>query len=433
MRRSQNIPGHRATSPGDNAVSVNGSRRTEILDTAADLFASSGLRTSLKEIADACGILPGSLYHHFESKEALIVELIERYQADLDAVADGALAELRRPDPEPVPDRILALGQAIADCAVRNRAALLLTLYEPRSGAGDELVRLARRPPVRIEEAMLETLRWGRALGYLRTGIDLETLADRLCQVLLHVSLGVFRDVRGADQVPTLRCLSILHGIVVAPLTDTALDRSGPFTAATGTIESWEKEEQDEDERLPMLRAVARSEFGRRGYEATTVRDIAAAAGLSVGSVYRLIGSKDELLASIMRTFTVKARSGWTNVLRSEGTTVEKLDALMWININAVVRFSDEYNIQLAWIRESPPDTANLGASFSARLNDLKSLLAQGTRSGELQVEGPSADIRAWSLFELLWMPENIVRKLGARGALMLARQTTLQGAARRP
>ena len=52
-----------------------------------------------------------------------------------------------------------------------------------------------------------------------------------------------------------------------------------------------------------MLRAVARSEFGRRGYEATTVRDIAAAAGLSVGSVYRLIGSKDELLGSIMRSF----------------------------------------------------------------------------------------------------------------------------------
>jgi len=59
-------------------VSVGGSRRTEILDTAAALFASSGLRTSLKEIADACGILPGSLYHHFESKEAIIVELVER-------------------------------------------------------------------------------------------------------------------------------------------------------------------------------------------------------------------------------------------------------------------------------------------------------------------------------------------------------------------
>jgi Bacterial regulatory proteins, tetR family len=46
-------------------VSVDGERKTEILETAATLFASSGLRTSLKEIADACGILPGSLYHHF--------------------------------------------------------------------------------------------------------------------------------------------------------------------------------------------------------------------------------------------------------------------------------------------------------------------------------------------------------------------------------
>jgi AcrR family transcriptional regulator len=415
------------------AVSVVGARRTEILDTAAVLFASSGLRTSLKEIADACGILPGSLYHHFESKEALIVELVERYQADLDKLGEEALEGLRRPDGEPFPERLVALGTQIAECAVRHRAALLLTLYEPPSGAGDELARVARRSPVGIERAMFETLRSGAAGRYLRADIDLETLADRLCQVLLHVSLGVFSDVGGVDQVSAIRCRTVLHGIAVSPPPDGVLDQSGPFKAATRTIESWEEEEDDRDERLPVLQAVARAEFGRRGYEATTVRDIAAAADFSVGSVYRLIGSKDELLGSIMRAFTVKARSGWSSVLRSDGTVVEKLDALMWININAVVRFSDEYNIQLAWIRESPPNTTNLGSSFSARLNDLKSLLGQGVRSGDLQVEGALADIRAWSLFELLWMPENIVRKLGPRGALSLARGTTLRGAMDRP
>lgn len=413
-------------------MSVGGARRTEILDTAATLFASSGVRTSLQEIADACGLLPGSLYHHFDSKEALIVELVERYQADLDELAEQALDALRQPDAEPFPERIVTLSTAIAECAVRHRAALLLTLYEPPSGAGEELVRVARRPPLAIEHAMFETLRAGAAGGYLRSGLDLKTLAARLCQVLLHVSLGVFRDVRGADQVPAIRCRTVLYGIAVDPPSDTVLDRSAPFRAATRTIESWEKQEDDEDERLPMLRAVARAEFGRRGYEATTVRDIAAAAALSVGSVYRLIGSKDELLASIMRSFTVKARSGWSSVLQSEGTAVEKLDALIWININAVVQFSDEYNIQLAWIRESPPNTTNLGSSFSARLKDLKSLLAQGIRAGELHVEGPSADIRAWSAFELLWMPEDIVHKVGPRGALTLARETTLRGAARR-
>jgi AcrR family transcriptional regulator len=260
----------------------------------------------------------------------------------------------------------------------------------------------------------------------------LEALANRLCQVLLHVSLGVFEDVRGADEVPAIRCRALLDGIAVDPPEDAALDRSTVFEAATRTIDDWEKGEEAEDDRLPMLRTVARAEFGRKGYEATTVRDIAKAAGLSTGTVYRLIGSKDELLASIMRSFTTKARSAWTNVLRTDGTTVEKLDALMWIDINVVDRFSDEYNIQLAWLRESPPSTMNLGSSFTARLRDLKSLLAQGARSGELRAEGPSADVRAWSLFELLWMPENIVRSLGPRGALTLARETLLRGAAQR-
>jgi AcrR family transcriptional regulator len=414
---------------GVNAVSVGGARRTEILDTAAALFASSGLQTSLKEIADACGILPGSLYHHFESKEALIVELVERYQADLDAIADEAVAALHEGD-EPIDERIVTLGIAIAACAVRHRAALLLTLYEPPSAAGNDLVRAVQRSPLAIEKAMLDTFVVGQERGYLRSGIDLETMADRLCQVLLHVSLGVFKDVSGADQVPALRCRALLDGIAVDPPSNAALDRSAAFDAASRTIESWANVDDEEDERLPMLRAVARAEFGRRGYEATTVRDIASASGLSTGTVYRLVGSKDELLASIMRSFTVIARSGWSAVMQSDATVVEKLDALMWVNINAVDRFRDEYNIQLAWIRESPPNTTNLGSSFSARLRDLRALLALGVRSGELDVRGPSADIRAWSLFEMLWMPENIVRKLGPRGALVLARETTLRGAA---
>jgi AcrR family transcriptional regulator len=418
-------------------VSVGGTRREEILDTAATLFASTGLRTSLKEIADACGIQPGSLYHHFESKEAIIVELVERYQADLDRVAKDTVASLDSPGADDAVDAVVALGSAIAACAVRHRAALLLTLYEPPSGAGDQLVAVARRSSDAIENAMLETLRAGRASGAIRRGVDLEVLADRLCQVLLHVSLGVFPDAGGARLVPAIRCRALLDGIAVDPPVDTALDRSAAFAAAARTIEAWDRGEQEEDDRLPLLRSVARAEFGRKGYEATTVRDIAAAAGLSTGSVYRLIGSKDELLTSIMRSFTTKARAGWTSVLRAKATPVEKLDALTWLNINVVDRFSDEYNIQLAWLRDSPPDTTNLGTSFSARLADLKRVLAQGVREGSITVDAPSSDIRAWSLFELLWMPENIVRGLGPRRALTLARETTLRGAlsrrARRP
>jgi hypothetical protein len=119
-------------------------------------------------------------------------------------------------------------------------------------------------------------------------------------------------------------------------------------------------------------------------------------------------------------------------VLDADATTVEKLDALMWTNINVVERFSEEYSIQLAWLRESPPSSMNLGKTFAARMQDLKKLLADGLRSGELQIEGPSADMRAWSLFDLMWMHETIVRRVGPPAALALARETVLRGAAHR-
>jgi AcrR family transcriptional regulator len=316
---------------------------------------------------------------------------------------------------------------------MRNRAALLLTLYEPPDGASDELVQVAQQRPAAIDTAMVETLRVGREAGYIRGGIDLDHLADRLCSTSLHISLGVFQGVRAAEQVSQIRCRILLDGIAVEPPDDSSLDRSKPSEAAARTIEEWDRAEEEADERLPILRAVARSEFGRRGYEATTVRHIAAAAGLSTGSVYRLIGSKDELLASIMRSFETTARVAWKRVLEAGGTTVEKIDALIGINLSLVDRFSDEFNIQLAWLRESPPNTTNLGSSFSARLGDLKALLAEGRSSGELHLDGPSADIRAWSLFELLWMPEPIVRGVGPTKARALARDTVLRGAAVHP
>jgi AcrR family transcriptional regulator len=420
-----------STRQGVDAVSVDGARRTEILETAARLFASSGLRTSVQQIADACGILPGSLYHHFDSKEAIIVELIERYRADLDDIAKRALDDLQTPEPDS--ERIMALSAAIAACGARHRAAVLQSFYEPPSGAGDQLVRVAQLTPTAIETAMLETLRAGRANGYIRSGIDLDTLAERLCETMLYISLGVFRDVRGAEQLPTIRCRIMLEGVAVRPPADRELDRSSAFQAAQQVIDSWDNVDEDEDDRVAHLRAVARAEFGRRGYEATTIRDIAAAANLSTGSVYRTIGSKEDLLASIMGAFPAAVRSGWRSVLGSDAGSVEKLDALMWTNINVVVRFSDEYNIQLAWLRESPPSTSNLGQNFPALMRDLKGLLAHGARAGDLHIEGPTADIRAWSLFDPMWMHENIVRKVGAPAALTFGRESILRGAAHRP
>jgi AcrR family transcriptional regulator len=176
------------------------------------------------------------------------------------------------------------------------------------------------------------------------------------------------------------------------------------------------------------VRAVARAEFGRKGYEVTTIRDIASAAGMGTGTVYRLIGSKDELLASIMQSFGEKVALGWTNVLRSDASPIEKLDALSWVNTNALDRFGDEFRIQLAWMRQSPPDTPNPGWLFAKRVRQMKSLLADGIRSGEITIDSPSNEILARSVIGIGWIPENILHDLGTRRAQLHVRDTLVRG-----
>ncbi|ORW09180.1 TetR/AcrR family transcriptional regulator [Mycolicibacter longobardus] len=404
-------------------------RRTEILQTAATLIASSGLRTSLQEIADAVGILPGSLYHHFDSKEAILVELLRRYHAELKRIGDQAHGRLDSLGSQPISDAIEELGSAIARCAVAHRAALQMSFYEAPS-ANPELVTLLQNPPTEAQHAMLETLRAGRWSGYIRPDIDLQTLADRTCQSMMHVGLDVIRHKWSAERTATTLCRIILRGLAVRPYRDEELDSSAAFAAAEAAISTWGDERAVEtDDKAAHIRAVARTEFGSRGYEVTTIRDIASAAGMGTGTVYRLIGSKDELLASIMASFGTKASGGFASVLRANATPVEKLDALSWININALDQFPAEWKIQLAWMRQSPPDTPNPGLAFTTRLRQLKALLAGGVRSGHIQTDAPSMGMLSRCVMGLLWMPENIVRAQGTRAALLLARDTLVRGA----
>src|SRR6059036_996639 len=61
-------------------------RREELLQIAAELFATKGFKnTTVRDIADAAGILSGSLYHHFDSKESMVDEILRRF---LDALFD---------------------------------------------------------------------------------------------------------------------------------------------------------------------------------------------------------------------------------------------------------------------------------------------------------------------------------------------------------
>ena len=63
--------------------------RDRILETALQLFNEQGEpNVSTLEIATEMGISPGNLYYHFHGKEPLVMELFERFQAELAPLLD---------------------------------------------------------------------------------------------------------------------------------------------------------------------------------------------------------------------------------------------------------------------------------------------------------------------------------------------------------
>jgi TetR/AcrR family transcriptional regulator, cholesterol catabolism regulator len=61
------------------------------------MFARKGIgATTVREIADAVGVLSGSLYHHFESKDAIVEEILTGY---LNAIQDRYAEVLRSGNP----------------------------------------------------------------------------------------------------------------------------------------------------------------------------------------------------------------------------------------------------------------------------------------------------------------------------------------------
>ncbi|MCK5693371.1 MAG: helix-turn-helix transcriptional regulator, partial [Bacteroidales bacterium] len=65
------------------------SRRQQIMDAALELFASEGYsHCSISQLAAHAGISKGLMYNYFDSKEALLVAIIEEGMQDIMAMID---------------------------------------------------------------------------------------------------------------------------------------------------------------------------------------------------------------------------------------------------------------------------------------------------------------------------------------------------------
>lgn len=74
------------------------SRLPQLLDQAARLFRTRGFEgTSMRDIARAVGMLPGSLYCHFETKEALLVAVYVKGVQQISGAVQAAVDRQEEP------------------------------------------------------------------------------------------------------------------------------------------------------------------------------------------------------------------------------------------------------------------------------------------------------------------------------------------------
>ncbi|MES2999153.1 MAG: TetR/AcrR family transcriptional regulator [Pseudomonadota bacterium] len=72
-------------------------KRDEILDVAAQCFADRSYpAASMNDIASACGTSKARLYHYYESKEAILFDLLDRYTQRLLALIGQSEAAAHR-------------------------------------------------------------------------------------------------------------------------------------------------------------------------------------------------------------------------------------------------------------------------------------------------------------------------------------------------
>lgn len=192
------------------------SRRTELLQIAGELFARKGFRnTTVRDIADAAGILSGSLYHHFDSKETMVHELLDSFQtalfADYDEIEASDLGP--RAKLEAVVVRSMkAIEVNHSEVAIfQNDAAYLSDL--------DGFTYLVERN-TRFRELWTKLLRDGMAAGELRADLDVE-LVYRFLRDTVWVAVRWYRPggPMSGDEVAKQYLAILLEGIGISPST----------------------------------------------------------------------------------------------------------------------------------------------------------------------------------------------------------------------
>ena len=399
-------------------------RRDEILAAAAGLFASDGYtNTSMREVAAASGILAGSLYHHFESKEAIAVELVEAYHADLVRV----VREFGSVPVDPLP-ALRAYAQAIAAVSFRHPAALQISLFDAPTTASSSLKTVVHAEPASVNRLWRSLISAAAKAGAMKDGVNLRILRYVLHRTTLNAGLlWGWRDHPGRGRPRSASPRS----------SSTAWPRRRPLgDDSSKAIRVVERRPGPVDDdatsaraRAAQVLAAARDQFALRGFSDRRARR-RGRGGPHREQPLPLLRSKDSMIDEILGDFSDRLTEAYRDVIEAGSSVVEILDAILWLLDQAGRFFSREIEILQGFKRLldiGVADRYQEGAEL--RFGLLVGVVDSGVTAGELS-QVATSDLVATCLREIMWSPMRNLAPISALRVRDFYRHSVLSGAA---
>ncbi len=149
------------------------------------------------------------------------------------------------------------------------------------------------------------------------------------------------------------------------------------------------------------IRLAAIKLISRNGYEAMSLRKLAAEAGINASTLYIYYKSKSELLLELILEYLQGLTREWTRCRPKAATADVKLHAFIACHVRYHLEHQNEAmagNLELRSLGEE--DLKQVRKARRVYLNDLQDILEQGVKEGSVSCAEPK--LMARTLFNML-------------------------------
>ncbi len=169
-------------------VSTQVTRRDEILEVARRQIAERGyMQTSVRDIAEAVGLMAGSLYSHFRSKAEIVHEIVRGFYDELIPAQRAALESSQRGV-----ERYAAMIDAVFGVCAAHREELTILHYDFSTLSTLEELASVKQQSLETLDLWRQVLHAGQQDGSILASIDVE-VTIRVTTSAIHAVLDTVR------------------------------------------------------------------------------------------------------------------------------------------------------------------------------------------------------------------------------------------------